>query len=140
MYHGEVKVAQEDLNSFLAVAEELEVKGLTNGDQRDVAKRTLESQTSFETTNKRTPTPKLGKEGTYEYAKKTQEVHIKSEESFIDDVTENELMTQNEYMDEPCSEYMDYHKDYEEQTYQFTEPVYGQESRVRRHGKQEQNQ
>jgi len=29
MYHGEVNVAQEDLNSFLAVAEDLSVKGLT---------------------------------------------------------------------------------------------------------------
>jgi len=29
MYQGEVSVAQEDLNSFLAVAEELKVKGLT---------------------------------------------------------------------------------------------------------------
>jgi len=31
MYHGEVNVAQEELNSFLAVAEELRVKGLTQG-------------------------------------------------------------------------------------------------------------
>ena len=29
MYHGQVGVAQEDLNSFLAVAEDLKVKGLT---------------------------------------------------------------------------------------------------------------
>jgi len=29
MYHGETNVAQEDLNSFLAVAEDLQVKGLT---------------------------------------------------------------------------------------------------------------
>jgi len=29
MYHGEVNVAQEELNSFLSVAEELKVKGLT---------------------------------------------------------------------------------------------------------------
>ena len=28
MYHGEVNVAQDDLNSFLAVAEELRVKGM----------------------------------------------------------------------------------------------------------------
>ena len=27
MYHGEVNVSQADLNAFLAVAEELEVKG-----------------------------------------------------------------------------------------------------------------
>ena len=31
MYHGEVNIAQEDLNAFLAVAEDLRVKGLTQG-------------------------------------------------------------------------------------------------------------
>jgi len=33
MYHGEVNVAQESLNSFLAVAEDLQIKGLTQTDQ-----------------------------------------------------------------------------------------------------------
>merc|ERR1712088_433647 len=33
MYHGEVNVAQEELNSFLAIAEELRVKGLTQNNQ-----------------------------------------------------------------------------------------------------------
>ena len=32
MYHGEVQIVQEDLVSFLAVAEELEVKGLMRND------------------------------------------------------------------------------------------------------------
>ena len=34
MYEGEVNVAQEELNSFLAVAEELKVKGLTQDTQK----------------------------------------------------------------------------------------------------------
>ena len=35
MYHGEVNVAQESLNAFLAVAEELAVKGLTTESKND---------------------------------------------------------------------------------------------------------
>jgi len=38
MYHGEVSVAQEDLNSFLAVAEDLKVKGLTQNDSDNSSK------------------------------------------------------------------------------------------------------
>ena len=34
MYHGEVNVAQEELNSFLSVAEDLRVKGLTQNSSR----------------------------------------------------------------------------------------------------------
>ena len=34
MYHGEVNVAQDDLNPFLAVAEDLKVKGLTENRQK----------------------------------------------------------------------------------------------------------
>jgi len=39
MYHGEVNVAQDELNSFLSVAEDLKVKGLTqnNSDLQDVS-------------------------------------------------------------------------------------------------------
>jgi len=41
MYHGEVNVAQEELNSFLAVAEDLKVKGLTqtNSDSKAVSSK-----------------------------------------------------------------------------------------------------
>jgi len=30
MYHGEVKITQDNLKGFLALAEELQIKGLTN--------------------------------------------------------------------------------------------------------------
>jgi hypothetical protein len=38
MYHGEVNVAQEELNSFLAVAEDLKVKGLTQNNSSGSSK------------------------------------------------------------------------------------------------------
>ena len=37
MYHGEVNVSQEELNSFLSVAEDLKVKGLTQNDPERTA-------------------------------------------------------------------------------------------------------
>jgi len=46
MYHGEVNVAQEELNSFLAVAEDLRVKGLT------------QNNTGTSSQRKESPTPK----------------------------------------------------------------------------------
>ena len=39
MYHGEVNVAQEELNSFLAIAEDLKVKGLTQNKSEDMTSR-----------------------------------------------------------------------------------------------------
>jgi len=38
MYHGEVNVAQEDLDSFLSVAEDLKVKGLTQKEDQNKGK------------------------------------------------------------------------------------------------------
>ena len=43
MYHGEVNIAQEELNSFLAVAEDLKVKGLT---QNESEKKTTTHKSS----------------------------------------------------------------------------------------------
>ena len=70
MYQGEVNVAQEELNSFLAVAEDLRVKGLTQGNSSGDSKpksepkpppsRTLPSQDLPPPPAKRqrpTPTP-----------------------------------------------------------------------------------
>ena len=44
MYHGEVNIAQEDLNGFLAVAEDLRVKGLTQGQGGGQASNSSKSQ------------------------------------------------------------------------------------------------
>ena len=41
MYLGEVSIAQDQLNSFLAIAEELQVKGLTQGGDGDTSQPNL---------------------------------------------------------------------------------------------------
>ena len=47
MYHGEVNVAQEELDKFLEVAETLKIKGLTQGSNGSrAAKRTAASTVS----------------------------------------------------------------------------------------------
>jgi len=55
MYHGEVNVAQEELNSFLAVAEDLRVKGLT---QNQGAAATSNPNKKDNYSRPKSPTPK----------------------------------------------------------------------------------
>ena len=50
MFHGEVNVAQDALNSFLAVAEELAVKGLTTESKNDQTIRNSSSMNRTVTT------------------------------------------------------------------------------------------
>jgi len=60
MYHGEVNVAQEELNSFLSVAEDLRVKGLTQnqGTTSASSKREVSPSRSSKPRNiEREPTP-----------------------------------------------------------------------------------
>jgi len=47
MYHGEVNVAQEELNSFLAVAEDLRVKGLTQNQSGGAPNTNNKKESSF---------------------------------------------------------------------------------------------
>merc|ERR1712126_773495 len=56
-YHGEVNVAQEELNSFLAVAEELRVKGLTQN-QSGSSSSSKKEQSSYSVPPSK-PSPRL---------------------------------------------------------------------------------
>ena len=62
MYMGEVNVAQEELNSFLAVAEDLKVKGLTQGNpggkQQEVKTQRQETQQASKPKPASLPPPK----------------------------------------------------------------------------------
>jgi len=57
MYHGEVNIAQDELNSFLAVAEDLKVKGLTQSQSGDSLKTTNQGVASSRKPNQ-LPAPK----------------------------------------------------------------------------------
>lgn len=57
MYHGEVNVAQEDLNSFLAVAEDMKVKGLTQNNQNASSKPSQYSASTPQTARPK-PSPR----------------------------------------------------------------------------------
>jgi len=57
MYHGEVNVAQEELNSFLAVAEDLKVKGLTQGNNSDSKQSHAPAQSRPDPPKPRIPPP-----------------------------------------------------------------------------------
>ena len=55
MYNGEVNVAQEELNSFLAVAEDLQVKGLTQNQTRSNTPVSTPSVSKSENADKSRP-------------------------------------------------------------------------------------
>ena len=85
MYHGEVNVAQEDLNSFLAVAEDLKVKGLTQNQTQssENSSKNIGSKSSLKPSLSRAPAvapvPKYPKSNLDKPIEEIQEVAIKSE-------------------------------------------------------------
>lgn len=59
MYHGEVNVAQHDLNAFLAVAEDLQIKGLTQTQPSTGKRSSCSSPSTSASSSKRSRTEEL---------------------------------------------------------------------------------
>ena len=133
MYHGEVNIAQEDLNSFLAVAEDLKVKGLTQNipitETIPAAKQSEDHNLYPPSPDKRTP--KQPKPITALEDKQAQEEpmpQIKTETAVLLDCEEDDqtqIGLNNQYQAETF-QYEDYGQNYEEQIEESYEHEQGQ--------------
>ena len=116
MYHGEVNVAQEELNSFLSVAEELHVKGLTQGQQSGGSTSHTGSQNAQKTSSSvpvfkpRPPDPPQRSRT----MRPPQEVREEVEEVPMPSV-KSEVVAQAEYEEGEEEEGGNYEEDYGEQ-------------------------
>merc|ERR1712096_483791 len=94
MYMGEVNVAQEELNSFLAVAEDLKVKGLTQGKSGGQQESKLERQETPQTSRPKhvqakatLPTPKRPRMS----HPAPSQINLAPAQSYHQEVTEEEI-------------------------------------------------
>ena len=123
MYHGEVNVAQEDLNTFLSVAEDLEVKGLTQSNKSET-KRQHQAPSPLQVNTQQRVESRLGVEEITR-KKEIQEIvpRIKTEVPVIID----DCISQPEVSDEMV-ETEDYHSSHDEycydQNYQDADLIY----------------
>jgi len=72
MYHGEVNVAQEELNSFLSVAEDLRVKGLTQNQTGGQDRKVGSNPSTTRMTQDVKPTPPSSGRSFIQHQKKPQ--------------------------------------------------------------------
>jgi len=72
MYHGEVNVAQEELNSFLSVAEDLRVKGLTQNQTGGQDRKVGNNPSTTKMTQDVKPTPPSSGRSFIQHQKKPQ--------------------------------------------------------------------
>ena len=89
MYYGEVNVAQEDLSSFLSVAKELEVKGLTQVDKEENNKDCIQNRRG----RNKSVDDKIRKKSSNAFM--SQEKYIQNDENetaVIADINEEEII------------------------------------------------
>jgi len=77
MYHGEVNVAQEELNTFLAVAENLKVKGLTQQSKSGLKER----QQNDPPKNQAVPAPHVKEKSTPKHSQPKQPLSLAASRS-----------------------------------------------------------
>jgi len=84
MYHGEVNVAQEQLNEFLSIAEELKVKGLTQTQTQNATKEVSQKYRSPEIRNvtKKEPPDRTESEQNRSHKRIRQEEHTQAQKSY----------------------------------------------------------
>jgi len=114
MYHGEVNIAQEELDSFLAVAEELKIKGLTQSSSSTPAESQNKKAKISNTTRSVTTTPTIT--NTNRQSSSVSRCREEEEEEEIQEITAIKTeptagsLTQYEEQEEEAGEY-----DYQDQ-------------------------
>ena len=142
MYHGEVNVSQDELNCFLAVAEDLKVKGLTQNTEIGQKSDPKESRESRSHLSESPIQPIITRphqkqhrtKPSYEDINRRQESidlhrepppHIKTEIPAPEEMAPedpNQMVVSNEYH-EDNSGYEEYPQEYEDQQEQYEEPA-----------------
>ena len=131
IYHGEVNIAQDELNSFLSVAEELQVKGLTQNQSE--ADRANKKSVDHSRAQKREAAPpvkstkdsRIPPSSSASRDEDVQEVvPIKTEMSSKSDYYVDNNQQVAEYEEESYDNYQEYETD---QTYDLTPELPGQE-------------
>ena len=116
IYHGEVNVAQEELNSFLSVAEDLQIKGLTQSTAHHQPTKKTVSPPGRQTQNlpKHKPAP-LGR-GRSSPGLQQQQAVVKTEYADTEvvlDSTTDQMIDNNDYSVEQPDDYQ-YGETYQE--------------------------
>jgi len=122
MYHGEVNIAQEDLSSFLNVAKELEVKGLTQESDQENAEpeQKVTKTTSDKSGTVATPAVTNPGESSQAFLQEpfvsTETVkQIKTEETAITEGNDNQEFIAEEVIDRNAYEVITSEYDYNEE-------------------------